>query len=40
MQMSELTEDIKGLMAWSVCFVPYVAIVSNEHHEKFQYTYW
>ena len=35
-QMSKLTEDMKGLMAWSVCFVAYVAIISNEHHEKFQ----
>ena len=32
----ELTEDLKGLAAWSVCFSTYIAIISKEHPEKFQ----
>ena len=32
----ELTKDLKGLAAWSVCFSTYIAIVSKEHPEKFQ----
>ena len=32
----ELSEDWKGLVAWSVCFSTFVAIVSKEHPEKFQ----
>ena len=30
----ELTEDWKGLVAWSVSFSTFVAIVSKEHPEK------
>ena len=32
----ELTKDLKGLAAWSVCFSTYIAIISKEHPEKFQ----
>ena len=32
----ELTEDLKGLAAWSVCFSTYIVIISKEHPEKFQ----
>ena len=32
----ELTEDWKGLVAWSVSFSTYVAIIAKEHPEKFQ----
>ena len=31
----ELTEDWKGLVAWSVSFSTFVAIISKEHPEKF-----
>ena len=32
----ELSEDWKGLVAWSVCFSTYAAIIAKEHPEKFQ----
>ena len=32
----ELTEDWKGLVAWSVSFSTFTAIISREHPEKFQ----
>ena len=32
----ELTEDLKGLAAWSVCFSTYIAIISKENPKKFQ----
>ena len=32
----ELTEDWKGLVAWSVSFSTFVAIVAKEHPEKFR----
>ena len=32
----ELTEDWKGLVAWSVSFSTYVTIIAYEHLEKFQ----
>ena len=32
----ELSEDWKGLVAWSVCFSTFVAIISKEHPGKFQ----
>ena len=35
-QRRELSEDWKGLVAWSVCFSTYVAIIAKEHPEKFQ----